>query len=322
MAATPKLLLIFVTHPDRQAAADMFEIARAVVKTAPDIAVHIAEPGSTDAHVADGNGSCPRSLCRSALFAGSCRGAGRSCRTGRSRSWTSTRDLSRRGLRSPHAERFVFGRLDSEAQFGSHAVLKPLPLNLTSGVKNVLMWRTDRLRQTVADLFAPDHFLRRAPALVQRFIDTGKRPGYFRVLTLLGEPILWMEVMSAADQADLSGDAADAIVDPRSTYGLEGLDFSQLLAFEVPDDVLAFARAVYASHPDIPLQACDIVREAATGRLFILEINAGGNTWDFSSKRVADLREKLGGRDRLVALYDPWPKAARALIAKVRELAA
>jgi hypothetical protein len=38
--------------------------------------------------------------------------------------------------------------------------------------------------------------------------------------------------------------------------------------------------------PGIPLQACDIVREDSSGRLFILEINAGGKTWDFSFRRV------------------------------------
>jgi hypothetical protein len=322
MAPTPKLLLILVTHPERQAAADMFEIARAVVKTAPDIAVHIAEPGSTDAHVADWKWQLPTLTVSLGGLRGFMPRRGPILQNRAIKKLDQHQRFIAAGLASPHAERFAFGRAYSEAQFGSHAVLKPLPLNLTSGVKNVLMWPTCRLHEIRAGSFAPGHFMRRAPALVQRFIDTGKRPGYFRVLTLLGEPLLWMKVMSAADQTDLSGDTADAIVDPRSTYGLEGLDFKQLLAFEAPDDVLDFARAVYASHPDIPLQACDIVREAATGRLFILEINAGGNTWDFSSKRVADSREKLGGRDRLVALYDPWPKAAQALIAKVRELAA
>lgn len=322
MAVTPQQLLILVTHPDRQAAADMFEIARALVRIAPEIAVHIAEPGSTDAHVAAWKWQLPTLTVSLGALRGFMPRRGPILQNRAIKKLDQYQRFSAAGLASPHAERFVFGRRYDEAQFGSHAVLKPLPLNLTSMVRSVLMWPTGRLHEIREESFPPDHFLRRAPALVQRFIDTGRRPEYFRVLTLLGEPILWMTVMSAADQADLSGDTAEAIVDPRSTYGLEGLDFAQLLAFAVPDDALAFARDVYAAFPDIPLQACDIVREAATERLFILEINAGGNTWDFSSKRVAQSREKLGGRDRLVAIYDPWPKAARALIAKVRELAA
>lgn len=326
MAVTPRQLLILVTHPDRQATADMFEIARAVVRMAPDIAIHLAEPGTTDDHVADWKWQLPTLTVALGTFHGFMPRRGPILQNRPLKKLDQYQRFTAGGVASPHAERFIFGRRYDEAQFGRHAVLKPLPLILTSTVKNVMMWRTDQLHELRQSGFAPEHFLRRAPALVQRFIDTGQKPEYVRVLTLLGEPILWMRVTSAADQADLDADldreVAEAIVDPRTTYGLEGIDFDQLITFDVPQDVLDFARAVYAACPDIPLQACDIVRESATGKLFILEINAGGNTWDFSSKRVAESRDKMGGRERLVRAFDPWPRAARALIAKVRELAA
>ena len=47
-------------------------------------------------------------------------------------------------------------------------------------------------------------------------------------------------------------------------------------------DILELARRAYSTLPEIPLQGLDIVREAETGGLFVLEANPGGNTWIFS----------------------------------------
>lgn len=302
----------------------MAAIAREVVKSAPDITVHIVRPGGTAADLPAWKWELP------ALTVGLGRSSGFVPRRGPMLHNRPVKKLDQYhrfaacGIPSPYTERFVFGRSCCEQRFGSHAVLKPLPLDLTSSMGNMMLCETRRLHLLRPDGFAPDHFLRRAPALVQRFIDTGTRPEYFRVLTLLGEPILWMRVKSAAEQADLSSGAyhvEKAIIDPRSTYAAATEGFSELIEFVVPEDVSRFAREVCRAFPDIPLQACDIVREAATGTLHILEINAGGNTWDFSSKRVEAARERIGGRERLVSLFDPWPRAARALIAKVRQLA-
>ncbi len=321
----PRNLLVLVMHPARQSEEDMAAIAREVVKSAPDITVHIVRPGGTAGDLPAWKWELP------ALTVALGRSSGFVPRRGPMLHNRPVKKLDQYcrfaacGIPSPHTERFGFGQRYCEQHFGSHVVLKPLPLDLTSSMGNMMLCETRRLQLLRPDSFAPDHFLRRAPALVQRFIDTGPRPEYFRVLTLLGEPILWMRVKSAAEQADFSSAGADlaeqAIIDPRSTYAAAKEGFSELIEFVVPEDVSSFAREVYSAFPDIPLQACDIVREEAAGTLHILEINAGGNTWDFSSKRVEAARERIGGRDRLVSLFDPWPRAARALIAKTRQLA-
>jgi hypothetical protein len=41
---------------------------------------------------------------------------------------------------------------------------------------------------------------------------------------------------------------------------------------------------VYRAAPFIPLQGCDFIREAGTGKLYALKFNPGGNTWHFSSR--------------------------------------
>ena len=66
----------------------------------------------------------------------------------------------------------------------------------------------------------------------------------------------------------------------------------------------------------MPLKGCDIIRDAATGALFVLELNPGGNTWRFSSHYLA--RERAGRPREHEALrvrqFDAFRMAARVLV--------
>jgi hypothetical protein len=317
-------LLILVMRPDRQAFEDIMEIAQEVTRVSPEIVVHIAAPGTTSADIEDWKWSLPTltvGLGRLMAFIPRRGPILQNMAIKKLDQYHRFRDA---GIASPRTERFKFGQRYLEHEFGQFVVLKPLPLSLTSSQQGIMLCETARLHEISPAAFVSAHFLRRAPALVQSFVNTGRKPEYFRVLTLLGEPILWMRIKSAVEQVDLDKsappDIEQAVVDPRSTFG-DATNFADFLEFEVQDDVVELARAAYDAFPRIPLQACDIVREQSSGRLYILEINAGGNTWDFSSRRVADSREKLGGRTGLVSMYDPWTRAAQALIRRTRELA-
>jgi hypothetical protein len=59
-------------------------------------------------------------------------------------------------------------------------------------------------------------------------------------------------------------------------------------------DVLELARKVHAAFPNIPRLGTDILREAATGKLYVLERNPGGNTWHFSSPIGRECQMKMG----------------------------
>jgi len=321
--AEGKKLLILSIQSVRQAPEDFLEIAHHVQKIAPEILTHIAGTGTTAKDIP--TWKYPTLV---VSFYAADRFVPLRGRFLQNKSIPKLDQFSRFSsvdLPTPYTKKFVFGRRYEPKEFGRFVVLKPLPLSRTSTGRDYLLCETSRLSELRQQDFEPEHFLRRAPALVQQFIDTGTWPEYFRVLTLFGQPLLWMRVRSARAQIDLhdAGGAAtrEAIVDPRSTYGFQGADIKELIEFSVPEEVLDFATRVNRAFPEIPLQACDILREAGTGILYIVEINAGGNTWDFSSKRVAEAREKIGGRSRYIEAYDPWPKAAWALVRKVRELA-
>jgi hypothetical protein len=100
-------------------------------------------------------------------------------------------------------------------------------------------------------------------------------------------------------------------------------------------DVLALAPRVGAAFLTIPLLGIDVIREERTGKLFILEVNPGGNVWHFSSRALAEIRQELGGaslvgarkgellgRQMMIDQFDAFSRAAEVLVHKARELAA
>src|SRR5581483_4359010 len=89
------------------------------------------------------------------------------------------------------------------------------------------------------------------------------------------------------------------------------------LIVPVEDDVLALARRTFDAISEVALHGCDVIREAATGRLYVLEINPGGNTWSFSSQWAALLRSELNLSD-LSTQFDAWKLCARLLVERTR----
>lgn len=153
---------------------------------------------------------------------------------------------------------------------------------------------------------------------LQTYIHTGFYPVSYRVHTLFGEPLLAFKKTSTVPGPDPSVpemELAGVVFQPRRRTG-------QTLELCRETDVLTLARLVYEAMPEIPLHGCDIVRDAKTGQLYILEINAGGNTWIFSkggrdSAIVNVVRRDLGLED-LTEPFSAFRTAASALIAKVR----
>jgi hypothetical protein len=103
----------------------------------------------------------------------------------------------------------------------------------------------------------------------------------------------------------------------------------------LPPAVIEMAKKVHAALPDIPLLGMDIIIEERTERLFVLECNAGGNTWHFSSEVARDWREAHGkqilepghldanqrGRFFLIDQFGAFDVAALALARAAREQA-
>lgn len=235
-------------------------------------------------------------------------------------------------LPTPPAAPFAFGMTLDPIMFGDFVVLKPGDLRKTSKGDGVFLFRRKRLAALRAQDLPPDHPVRLDPSgfIAQRFIDTGPFPCHYRVQTMLGRVLYcWHQTLDAA-RPPL--DAPDGVIERAVVASQGGARRFELSAEE---DVLSLARAVHGSLPDTPILGIDIIRDHVSRKLHVLECNAGGNTWHFSSEMGATCRASLGGfagstpeeadaRGRLALMnqFDAFRQVAEVLVEKTIDCAA
>ena len=66
------------------------------------------------------------------------------------------------------------------------------------------------------------------------------------------------------------------------------------------------------------MQGIDIIREAGSGKLYLLEANPGGNTWIFSKGDLTTRLKTALGVERLTDQFDAFRTAAKVLIERTR----
>ena len=221
------------------------------------------------------------------------------------------------GIVVPRSEIFQPGMTLDAAVWGEHVMLKPAPLEISSHGDGIQLYRRARLAaMTLAD-FPKKHLVHTTPMIVQPFIDTGLYPSKYRALVFCGE-VLYVQY-TVLDEARPELTAADDVLEAAmvSTGGGERRYYH-----ENYQDVAAFAKLAATAFPDVPLLGIDVIRDAATGLLYVLEINAGGNVWHFSSPMWAERRVRFPDVvKRMHEQYGAFDTAARALIAATRRLA-
>jgi hypothetical protein len=218
------------------------------------------------------------------------------------------------GLAVPATVEIAPGVVLPEAAFGSHVVVKPGHAEASHGHHMTLM-RRDAVRFLPMSAYPQDHPGRYAPMYAQRFVDTGRFVNHYRVVTLFGAPLLAFWTRSTIARPSLDGpDDALAAIALKATR--KGGPIARELTSD--PDILAFATRAYSALPEIPLQAVDIVKEAGSDRLFVLEANPGGNTWIFSKGEVTTSLTKALGVERLADQFDAFTVAAKALIERTR----
>jgi len=194
------------------------------------------------------------------------------------------------------------GKQYSSALWGNPVIVKP---DRGSEGRGVHLSRPEDIEfgKTVADGHA---------RLIQKFIESGESPSYFRALSLFGEILYLRKTTNTASQiVNISNDDLPNPV-ANAAHGRAELVYDA--------EVIAFARKVAESaFPEIPLLGLDIIRERPTGRLFCLEVNPYGSTWHFSTPTGLALQR----RENFTYLtqFDAFTLAAQILIKKARLLA-
>jgi hypothetical protein len=236
------------------------------------------------------------------------------------------------GIPTPPALPFRFGMKLDPILFGDFVILKPMDLKITSTGHGIQLFRRSRAEKLTINDFPSDHLIRKDSKgyLVQRFVDTGERISAYRVTTFFSVPILSVSMKSNVNRPPLQ--SPDQILESTPVASNAIKDKKRFI--HADDDMVELARKVHGLLPDIPLLGVDVLREASTGRLFVLECNAGGNTWHFSSKSGEKLRGWFGehprvplekaarrGRQMYISQYGVFDRVAEVLVEKVRSFA-
>jgi len=148
--------------------------------------------------------------------------------------------------------------------------------------------------------------------LIQKFIESGENPTYFRALSLFGEILYLRKTTNTASQIGRGSD--DILPNPvaNAAHGRAELVYDTV--------VIAFARKVAEiAFPEIPLLGLDIIRDRETGRLFCLEVNPYGSTWHFSTPTGLALQHRENFS--YLSQFDAFTIASQILIKKARLLA-
>jgi hypothetical protein len=192
--------------------------------------------------------------------------------------------LQASGVRVPRWKLLTPNTRLEPTEWGEKVAIKP---DLGWQGRGIQYLKTECVKYLPPENFPERHFGRITPFFVQKFINTGEMPTEFRVLTLFGDPLYAIrrigrektpppvDTYSLNDQRDLTN--------YRSTKHFGYSDTGSEGEFIYDADILGLAREAYKAVPEIPLQAADIVRDEATGDLYVLELNPGGHTWHFSS---------------------------------------
>lgn len=225
--------------------------------------------------------------------------------------------LAAAGLPVPRTQLLQPGiRLDPKV-WGEYTIVKPTDIPTSSKGAGIQLMRTERVRYVAPQDYPANHPGRFGPMMAQQFIDTGDRISAYRVLTLFGEPLYCQLSQAQEQRVDLGAD--DKVLEG-GTIAIQGVEENRLRIFKYEADVVALARAAHRAVPEIPLKGVDILRDSSTGRLYLLELNPGGNTWHFSSRFLAEARAKAGPeheRQRLSQL-DAFGTAAHVLMGVTR----
>jgi hypothetical protein len=226
------------------------------------------------------------------------------------------RRLQMAGLPVPRTEILTPTLRLDPAEWGEFVILKPTDIGTSSHGRGIQMMRTSRVRYIAEKDYPQGHPGRLGPMIVQQYIDTGPRLTTYRVLMFFGEPLyVQLNIGSAGGPPR---DADDGTVES-AIIALQAAETREAQIVDAPD-VVALARRVHAAVPEIPLKGCDFLRDATTGKLYLIELNSGGNTWHFSSTYGARLRARLGPEfeHRRRMQFDALRTTARVLVEKTR----
>ena len=258
---SPDRNLIIVHTPRKQALSDFLTVQTKMADRAPDIAVFIVENGAEDAEVRAAAAGLPTVVFSPMGLVAflPARGrvfAGQAAMTKSEQ----VRRLAAAGISVPETAAIAPGtRLDPD-RCGPVVVVKPEIGKRGDGVR---LMRTGDVRFVDPQSWPEDDPRRGQTLIAQRFIDTGPHVASYRVMTVFGRPVYSIVTTQNEERGNL--------------------DLSGAAPLDLP----------WQAIPEVAVHGVDVVREAATRRLYVLEVNPSGQTWHISSDYGSPTRREF-----------------------------
>jgi hypothetical protein len=211
-------------------------------------------------------------------------------------------------------EKFEWGMSLDKKNYGDWVVIKPQ--NLQSSGLDINMIPTEALPKLKLSDFPEKHLIHQDGYFVQKFVRTGECPIFYRVMMFMGSVMLSYRCVQNAGYPNVDTDLKTLL----QTSVAGNLRGNRRIDLVKDEAVNALAVKVAESLPQMPLLGVDIMPDAETGELIVIETNSGGNTWAFSNQPSLNLRSVIGV-NKMIKQYKPWEVAARALVNKVNAFA-
>ena len=300
--------LVLVYVPDQLNPADFREIGAAVRQRRPDIETIVMNAERPDPHAVRKAARWPSLIVsqgnllnfrpqRGKVYAG--KSVNKAMQSKR---------LRDNGVPTPHARTFIGNESYTEEEFGPFVMVKITRLGVASGGTGIKLMHTRNIAKYKYEIRLLEERTR-APVLVQSFVDTGPNPSTYRVLTLFGET-LYIKKRTLTQPFHLPVLETDIVTNEGMVTNIvrgKGTANTELVR---EDDISKLARQAAAAFPESPIIGIDILREARTGKPYVIEMNIG-NTWHFSSQTPGRFRGKA-----LADFFKSWDVAADVLIEK------
>ena len=272
--AAPRRVLNLITNPAVNTEADFAELALWIAEAAPDTAVFVL-PDAADADTLAGVPDLPTLTVSPAPVRRLRPRRGPLLQGQHVAKSVEYRALDALGIPVPRWSRLLPGKPAVLEGFGAYVVTKP---DFGARGADVRLERREQARWRPPRTELAEHFGGPFnPRVAQEFVYTGAWPRSYRVATLFGTALFAFKV-----EAD---HARQPLAERTGFNGQSIVASGQGCTFELwnDPDILALAERAHAALPNVPLLGVDVLRDADSGQLFVVELNSLGYTWHFSS---------------------------------------
>ena len=212
-------------------------------------------------------------------------------------------------IATPKTIEYELGQPINKNDWGDHVFIKPRKGSYSENSFLIPTKCILDIKPYFEKLRAEDKFI------LQEFIYTGVHAISYRVLNFLGATLSFFSY-TCLKPVYLPNNLDEAF--NNDTVQTSFLNDKTTEKFEYNNEILDFSKKIFNVFNEKPIQGTDIIIDAKSNKLYVLEANLGGNSWGFTKKDWGAYKQL--GRPALLQQFNVFDVAANVLIKKTEEL--